>query len=376
MTLIAAFSVSGFPVVFGDLLVTGPTGSEQRTVATPAAGEVQDFFGDSGWGVGGLRQKVNVISENCIVAWSGSWLGARIAIAGLRSLAAESALTSQRVLDYLRNEPELTNHPASFVGLLSEGPQLCQFQFGAETSETESLGLVYMSGSGSKAIPEFCQLMDNNETSVTGTPGNAEKAISYALNLGSLLLQSELRGGDAAATIRNMFGGGYEIAFFSEGRPQKLSDVTYIFWEAELNQDVVTLSLPRLLVKQRYANDHLIIRSARLGVSASDGSPTLTEEQRHIIGPMFETTGLDNPASHAAFSFTSNIYCHCVATRLNGMEMGVYTKVQRYSPQTEIPFLFTENESGFTFSVRNDALLDLTNAIKKLGQPPAPRTDA
>ena len=44
MTVIAAFSVSNFPVLFGDLLLTGPSVSERR-VAVPAQGEVQDFFG-------------------------------------------------------------------------------------------------------------------------------------------------------------------------------------------------------------------------------------------------------------------------------------------------------------------------------------------
>jgi hypothetical protein len=91
--------------------------------------------------------------------------------------------------------------------------------------------------------------------------------------LGGLLLQAEFRGGDAAATLRNMFGGGYEIAFYSNGRMQKLREVTYVVWEALLTAHNVHVSLPQLLVKQTYVDDYLLVRSARVRV-LSRRSPT------------------------------------------------------------------------------------------------------
>src|SRR5687768_569719 len=101
MTLIATFSVNKYPVVFGDLLLTGPASAGKR-VALPTQGPDHDFFGDSGWAISGLTQKVNIVSPNCAIAWAGSWLEARCAISGLRDLAQSQTLTTDVVRSFLR----------------------------------------------------------------------------------------------------------------------------------------------------------------------------------------------------------------------------------------------------------------------------------
>jgi hypothetical protein len=365
MTLIASFAIQSFPVVFGDLLLTGPTGAATRIVTTPAQGEVQDFFGSSGWGVSGLTQKVNLVNDRCIVAWSGSWLGARVAISELRALARKEPLTVDKVLQYLKSEPDLTQHPASFVGLIHDQEGLHKFHAYADERNFSHLGNVFLSGSGSPAISEFDELMASSESRSSGAVNPAATAVSSGLILGGILLQSELRGGDAAATIRNMFGGGYEIAFFSDGRVQKLSEITYVIWDAERAATETKISHPLLVVKQQYAGDYLMIRSVRIASSADDPVPRVLDEQRHAIAPMFEGARRPTIAELKSISLQSKLLCHCIAARRGETIIGIYTLVQQFGPDSEPSLKIEDHEGQISFSVREDAAARIAAAVGK-----------
>ena len=183
MTIIAAFSLDGFPVLFGDLLITGEIKANEKIFAVPAVGEVQNYFGDSGWAIIGLRQKVTIIASNCVVAWAGSFLGARIAISALKSLSKKSQLTCEIILHYLRTEQELLQHPASFIGFVFEDGGIRQFQYQADQFESASLGSVCLCGTGSHAIHEFSDVLKNAEFKRTGEKNLAINAISNTLML-------------------------------------------------------------------------------------------------------------------------------------------------------------------------------------------------
>ena len=119
MTAIAAYSVDSCPVVFDDLLISGPS-DKPNQVATPAGGDVTNFFGNSGWEIRGLVQKVVILSPDCAFAWSGSYVAAHVAIKELREIAAQEELTPTRINSFLSSHPDLIRHGASFVGWVRE----------------------------------------------------------------------------------------------------------------------------------------------------------------------------------------------------------------------------------------------------------------
>lgn len=133
MTAIAAFSVDRCPVVFGDLLLTGPRESS-RQVAVPAIGDVHDFFGGSGWSILGLEQKVVLINQHCVLAWAGSWLGASVAISELRFLASTQVLTADGVRAFLAGHPDVRAQGVGFIGWVyeSESGRFGRFRHDAE----------------------------------------------------------------------------------------------------------------------------------------------------------------------------------------------------------------------------------------------------
>lgn len=376
VTVIAAFAIGGFPLLFGDLLLTGPTSG--RTVAVPAQGDVQGFFGDSGWSISGLSQKVCLLSDSCAVAWAGSWLGARVAIAELRRRALSGPLSVEDATGYLTSEPDLRRNPAAFVGLTYSAGHLHQFHFGAEELQTRSLGPAYVSGSGAGAIHEFANLLQSMESTATGSPTVGNQAIANALSLGGMLLQSEFRGRDTAATLRSMFGGGYEIAYFSGGRMQKLPEITYVVWEAQIDESNVHVSHPQLLIKQMYSGDHLLIKSARVESSAAAPTPRIVDEQAHAIRPMFEAPPFAALPSLRSMSLQSRLLCHCILVRRSDMLVGLYTRVQQYSADSELTVTFEDSKGELRFGIRNDTALEIAKSLERFREPgpgAAGRTD-
>ncbi|WP_313704576.1 hypothetical protein [Massilia sp.] len=356
MTLIASYVIDGFPLVFGDLLITGEVSSHERPVAVPAQGEVQAFFGNFGWGISGLTQKVNIVSENCVIAWAGSWLGARIAISGLRDLAKQKDLTASSIISFLAADPDLKNHSAHFVGLVSQEEGLCMFQYGAEAFQSESLGTVYVAGSGAEAIREFSTIFSGMATNARGAVTNAAMGISKSLMMGGLLLQAELHGGYSAPTLRNMFGGGYEIAYYADGRMQKVPEVTFLFWDVRLTRNDSDIFLPFLVVKQAYIGDYLLMRSIRFGESHDKLTPNVLDEQRHVVAPIFASENRPTEVQLRSLAFASRLLCHCVIVHDDIKTLGIHTKVQGYDPQAEGEVVFIEEQDGLRFKVHQNLL--------------------
>lgn len=363
MTVIAAFELHDTPLLFGDLLLTGPTSG--RKAAVPAQGEVQDFFGESGWSISGLGQKVCLLSDSFAIAWAGSWLGARVAIAELRRRAQSGPVSATDAREYLASEPDLKRHPAAFVGFTHFNGRVQKFHFNADEFHSPTLGLTYVSGSGTSAIRDFARFLRSSEFAESGGAHSGKRAIASALTLGGMLLNGELRGREAATTLRSMFGGGYEIAYFSEGRMRKLPEITYFVWTARVDKGQVRLSYPELIVKQTYSDDHLLIKSARMVSSVANPTPRIVDEQGHVIGPMYEAPEFSNLESLRSMSLKSRLLCHCVEVHRKRKVVGLQTGVHFYSTDSEVPVQFEEAGGELRVGIRGDALGTILESLKR-----------
>lgn len=361
MTVIAAFEVHDSPLLFGDLLRTGPTSGGKAAV--PAQGEVHDFFGE-GWGITGLGQKVCLLSDSFAIAWAGDWLGARVAIAELRSRAQSGPISANDAREYLASEPDLKRYPASFIGLTHVDGRVQKFHFDADEFYSPTLGLTYVSGSGKGAIRDFARLLRSCEIADFGEANSSDRALATALTLGGMLLNGELRGREAATSLRNFFGGGYEIAYFSEGRMRKSPDITYFLWTARVDNGQIRLAYPELLVKQTYSNDHLLIRSARIVSSEANPTPRIVDEQGHVVGPMYEAPAFSNLETLQSMSLQSRVLCHCVEVHRKKTVVGLQTSVHRYGTDSEVPVQFEDTGGELRMGIREDAARAILDALK------------
>jgi hypothetical protein len=72
MTLIAAVGLDTFPVVFGDLLISGPERPGPGP-NIPLVGEATNVFpAGSDASMLGLNQKVVLLGDHCVIAWAGN----------------------------------------------------------------------------------------------------------------------------------------------------------------------------------------------------------------------------------------------------------------------------------------------------------------
>lgn len=354
MTVIAAFNVQSCPIVFGDLLITAETEPVDRVVSVPALGDVRDFFEDSGWTVTGLAQKVVIITQSCVVAWAGSWIAAKLVISQLRDMASDEPLTADGILSFLQQHPDLQQHPIALMGWVREDRGLKPFWYHAEdVFDGGKLGVVSAAGTGAHVLREFAVIAGQSPIAASGQVGAGEMAVSTALLLAGILLRAELHGGDAAPTLRCMFGGGYEIASYLNGEFRKVGDLTFVVWEAQVADGGVKISFPQLLLKQQYLHDVLLLRSAR--IKENSGHLEVFDEQFHAILPMYEISKEILAEDLSNVSLQSLILCHCFFVR-SGDAVSIYTRVQQCAPSSELT-MTVEDASGKILLGFNNAFL-------------------
>ncbi|MBX8473940.1 hypothetical protein K5D38_04015 [Pseudomonas cichorii] len=367
MTAIAAFKVSGCPVVFGDLLITGETKAKQN-VGLPTIGDAHEVFGDSGWAIKGLSQKVVIINNNCVLAWSGSYLAARVAISELREQGSKTSLTADGVRAFLSSHPDIMRHGVSFIGYVFEQDSLSikQFRYDAEIYKSSMFGRMMIQGSGIGAIKEVSDIIGSVNMRETGQVDAVIKALSTGCSMAGMLLHAELKGGTSARNLHSMFGGGYEVAVFSNGAFKKVGDLTFLIWSARVTSSGTELAMPHMLVKQVYAGDKLLIRSAR--VENNNGQDVIVDEQRHIISPMYdsdEDIGID---VFSKISYNSPLLCHFFLVEgENSYIHSIYTRIQFSSTS---PIQFNEDDGRLLISFESKFLQDLSCSLQASLSPP------
>jgi uncharacterized Fe-S cluster-containing radical SAM superfamily enzyme len=97
MTLIAQFAVDQIPIMVGDLLITADGAGDQpgHLPLYPNINQRLDRHAD--FSVVRMAQKLNFLSDQLIVAWSGNYDRARLALSALELLSNDPRLTLQMI---------------------------------------------------------------------------------------------------------------------------------------------------------------------------------------------------------------------------------------------------------------------------------------
>jgi hypothetical protein len=302
MTAIAGYIRSGVPVLIGDLLLTSPIAPEAG-VSIPTLGNVDDFFGGH-YSITGLWQKVAVVNDQCAVAWAGSWVNARSVLSDFKEALTRGELTTDEVPLFFRSHPDAAD--VSIIGFACDEKGTLQFKHNCAAIQRSDGTPAYVAGSGASILEDIRRQTD-------ASFGNAlnphDSAYASALAVAGVLLNDELGLGAAAPTLRNFFGGGYEVACYSGGKFVKPGGIAFVLWEAELGVGM-PFALPVLIVKQEYCGDFLLMRSARV----TQGPPNVVaESQTHVVKPLLQS---NQPADLAArlrsLALDARRFCHCI----------------------------------------------------------------
>jgi len=290
VTLIAAFAVNKVPIIIGDVLVSA-TRPTDKSIPLPGSGQPSHNFAGDFQAVG-LTQKVNVISDNLIVAWAGPKIVASTFVRELKramlSISSPSWEYVNRVIEKLKKE-ELSIRLAknfSFVLLYRDHKHVLIDGHNMRMEKVEGFESLLVAGSGSEA---FIHLLKSVGGSSNGEMPEwvktAHTVISLTTNLWSLDITSQIN-------IYHGFGGGYEIGTRIGDGLGKVGDILLAAVEVDATGWVRVN--PRL-TKLDYLDDHLVIRvldlqgPARRADEGLDSTVTFQEKQTtrgFIISPV------------------------------------------------------------------------------------------
>jgi len=364
LTLIAAFTIDGIPILIGDLLISAPSITTPE-VRVPTVGDIAPLFptGLGGRAISGLDQKLNIIGDNIAIAWAGSRIQAKYALKKLIERNQQNSLTPDELSAFLSVlNSEIGQEDLSLIGWIVDpkgGPK--GFTYGScEKYTTQSSINVAVAGTGA---PDFSYCLDqlrfSNLQIAGGNPNALETAVTYALMLSGTLLQNEIV---SLETLRNFYGGGYEIITFVQGIPTKIDDIVYIFWLLEPSS-LGWNGVLRKAIKQLYLGDNLVFRGVDFLQENQATEPMLSfEDEMHVIHPMCSGRPLDNiqtaqiPLDPPPLS--SRFQCNYFFVIHSTTDIKVIAKVD-YSTKGMHSVIFSEAQQGSTVTFDGSFLQEI-----------------
>jgi len=325
MTLIAQLSINGAPLLIGDVLLS----SERRTglkVTLPLVGNINEVLARNGQPFEvAFAQKVNVLSDRLVVAWSGPMIEAERALGALSQLSNHPNHDLNDIGSELTAIHDQIAHLQLVGTLLGDAQGTMRaahcFTLGVKPTTIPSLGTVFVAGKGRDA---FLTLLGKSNWTNSGT-GN-EFQIAHVL-LGALT-NEEYRTG---RTILNKWGGGFEAVTCSQltGHFEKVSDILHTFWKMR-EHDATSLALTPMFYKTTYWRDALIIRSARLEEASTD-TYQLSSNDLVLIPPLLKQVGDYDINEFAGTDFSYRaICCHIITEKSDNRDLILFVEQREH----------------------------------------------
>lgn len=183
---------------------------------------------------------------------------------------------------FTKIDQKLWDRGVGFLGFVNNPLGISSFGYNYESIRTSHFGEIGFLGSGSVGLQACLSQYSELPSAQIGNPNILDLSLSFALSLTGAWLETELA---TLESLRNYYGGGYEIASLFEGKFQKLDDVTYVFWIARVDDHEVHIAqVPRHAFSYAYTDDILKIRS----LSFDDTKDRVSMRQsEHIVPPIY-----------------------------------------------------------------------------------------
>lgn len=267
MTLIATFRESRIPILIGDVLLSR-TGVEQEHINIPTRDDVAAVLPPE-WqrNVCSLHPKLTMINPHLALAWTGSHIAAKSLIEQVRANFGKSTEGLQNFFEYLNNYRETgIGQDLLIIGLLVQEGSAVGFRWDARSPQKVHLGDEFYEGSGAKHIEEAIK---ERASKAQGEGNEAiDSAVQTALSIVGSLLSDDLVSGES---LQNLFGGGYQIIVYFQGRLVFVPDYLLFFLLVTVAGDQLKFQPATYFLKHTYLNDELIIKRTTFGLNNSNG---------------------------------------------------------------------------------------------------------
>jgi hypothetical protein len=269
-----------YPLLLGDLAITSRRRHQGCGGPFPTVGKALGPYGKIGGRyLAGLAQKVCVLGPRLAIGWAGRPNAARVFLEAARerhgSTGVERPEPDLLLAELGYRAGKLDGQDLSVVGMsLVDDHNAFMFSAGTHVGVVQDdpeFGLLTATGSGAghllRILPSGAS--NQNSKSLAQFNDHAGQILDpLALTLSRVLMyvaKAYVEEMISANTLKDFFDGGFEIALPMNGRIQKLSEVTYVFWFIERFDDsYIKFSAPLSIIKLSYVGQALIIRKVRI----------------------------------------------------------------------------------------------------------------
>lgn len=257
MTLVARFQREGRNFLVGDLLISTPSckyvNVDLPTIPVRNQSIAGVEFANQKSAPAWLCQKVTILSDQVVVGWAGDARVAKEVIGRLRQYFAR--LESSEKLGHL---PITAEERAKFnlLGLAGIGDQVYSFESGNDIRylDVDGFNDLAVIGTGTEQFLEHIKVpAESCNDSRVDKYSDLIAQVHLVLNG---MLASEMKSQD---TLREVFGGGFELAFCNYGKFVKAGDMLYLAFIARFKEDGIELEYFQMF-RYGYDGDILVIR--------------------------------------------------------------------------------------------------------------------
>jgi len=328
MTLIAAFYINNHPVLIGDVLISCPNPSERINIPTNET--IKESAPEDLWfGIRTLRQKVNVLSSNLMIAWCGDMCAAHTILKEIKDRNDTKKFTQKSLKSFFESDEAIEwmgNIVVGFIGFIIDEDGIKQFNYSFNEAEINQktippYGNTLIAGSGSNDLIHLLEeIVQPRQPSIPKKNSEFDEAVISSLTICGALLATDFK------NILSGYGGSFEIATLNEqGMFEKVNDITYFRWYvSNCESSNPELDLERKAYKLIYIDDLLVVFTLSMGKTAKplnrDGVPLnyftevpIDEYQRYNITPCykyFADKEIDSMVSEVPIDFTSELNCN------------------------------------------------------------------
>ena len=270
MTLVASYSVQKHPVLIGDLMLSYECdGRAYRPFNIPSHDDVNYKNSDAtGYLICGLTQKVNMVTNNLAAAWAGTLRDATDVLVQLQNEAIKPNFSTSELCTFFNEQSLRSDLNLYITGILVEkgeggSNKIVRFAWDSDTGwnspifESSLFKECYIGGSGSDDLRNVFSTYIPDFPKSSREMNPLEMSLSMTFSAVGVLIGDQMR---CSKGLCDLYGGGFELVTFMNGRLKKFSDVTYHFWDVVLeDSDNLTITLHSAL-KLSYKDDLLIIR--------------------------------------------------------------------------------------------------------------------
>ncbi|MCO8260143.1 hypothetical protein NC656_01080 [Pseudomonas asiatica] len=347
MTLISGYKLKDGGFLQADILLTSPNKgirSSQIPSFKPEAGNL----GLSTHAVAGLCQKILVVNEHFAVAFAGDVPAIQGIVRLIEKLEDEhELLTGKCFTDAVLADEAISSSEVQIIALSVEGGEIHIASVYADYGDGNEHFELWVGGSGADhAIAHYqsypVRMFDvcEEEIVVQGT--------CMALDQFAMHLKNEFEEKFKSESISKLFGGGYEVVAFYDGRFRKISDIVYAFADAKFNtKGVLEIDCPRCLIKSEYAGADLKIRSVELEFDEEIDEWVSVNDRTFTIAPISRYHETKVEESACDLSFMGVFLCFLISIKSEGADVTIPV-IRRYKSKTH--FLY----EAFTATVHPD----------------------